>query len=232
MTRAHLKNLSFQEQPQVQVQETQQIESVIEQKEEVEERNEVQEQIECQSYVAEVSSQTIVTTTTMTSTTSEEVVTFEELAADATGEPVNETLVEEEAKSEEVSVLSSAFAEQLANVQSQLMALSHLPRTIQSTLDDITKQLQSLIPPSKLKQKSTEPEIRVEEAATTTTETSEGNFQLRFLIKGINNTSRGLSINRDSSARRADVGNDSRIRLKARRGNGRDDDYSRRTKHG
>lgn len=104
----------------------------------------------------------------MTSTTtSEETVTFEELAADATGEPVNDVLVEEETKSEEVSVLSSAFAEQLANVQCQLMALSHLPRTIQTTLDEITKQLQTLIPPAKLKQKSVEPEIKVEEAEVT-----------------------------------------------------------------
>lgn len=117
--------------------------------------------------MAEVSSQTIVTTMT-TTTTSEETVTFEELAADATGEPVNDALVEEEAKSEEVSVLSSAFAEQLANVQCQLMALSHLPKTIQTTLDEITKQLQTLIPPSKLKQKSVEPEIKVEEAEVTT----------------------------------------------------------------
>lgn len=116
--------------------------------------------------MAEVSSQTFVTTMTST-TTSEETVTFEELAADATGEPVNDVLVEEETKSEEVSVLSSAFAEQLANVQCQLMALSHLPRTIQTTLDEITKQLQTLIPPAKLKQKSVEPEIKVEEAEVT-----------------------------------------------------------------
>lgn len=121
--------------------------------------------------MAEVSEQTIVTTTT--TTTTEESVTFEELAADATGEAVNEILVEEEVKSDEVSVVSSAFAEQLANVQCQLMALSHLPKTIQSTLDEITKQLQSLIPPSYLKQKSLEPEIKVEEAAAVT---SEGNL--------------------------------------------------------
>lgn len=113
--------------------------------------------------------------------------TFEELAADATGEPVNDVLVEEETKSEEVSVLSSAFAEQLANVQCQLMALSHLPRTIQTTLDEITKQLQTLIPPSKLKQKSVEPEIKVEEAEVTTA-TCEGK---RFEIESVN-TSRGL----------------------------------------
>lgn len=110
------------------------------------------------------------------STTCEETLTFEELAADATGEPVNEVLLEEESNSEEVSVVSSAFAEQLANVQSQIMALSHLPKTIQSTLDEITKQLQSLIPPSKLKQKSVEPEITVEEA----TVTSEGNLKCKL----------------------------------------------------
>lgn len=77
-------------------------------------------------------------------------------------------------------MLSSAFAEQLANVQSQLMALSHLPKTIQSTLDEITKQLQSLIPTPKLKQKSVEPESK---AATTNEEkvvTNEGDFSLTF----------------------------------------------------
>lgn len=95
--------------------------------------------------------------------------TFEELAAEVTGEPVNEDLAAEEVKNqeEEISIVSSAFAEQLANVQTQLMALSHLPKTIQSTLDEITRQLQSLIPPSKLKQKSNEPENRVEEVAVT-----------------------------------------------------------------
>jgi len=107
-----------------------------------------------------MSSETIITSTEMT-TTSTEVVTFEELAADATGEAVNEELIAEEIKSQsdEVSIVSSAFAEQLESVQSQLMALSHLPKTIQTTLDEITKQLQSLIPTSKLnKQKSVEPE--------------------------------------------------------------------------
>ena len=120
------------------------------------------------------------------------------MAAEATGEPLNNELITEEVKSQEdeVSVVSSAFAEQLANVQTQvsvpqkemlirvlryklflliqLMALSHLPKTIQSTLDEITKQLQSLIPPSKLKQKSLEPEpeIKVEE----TIVTNEGKF--------------------------------------------------------
>lgn len=154
--------------PQVQVQETQQTESVVEYQEEIVEENEVQEQIECQTYVAEVSSQTVVTTTT-TTIVSDETVTFEELAADATGEPLNEDLIAEEAKTleDEVSVMSSAMAEQLANVQTQLMALSHLPKTIQTTLDEITKQLQALIPPSKLKQKSVEPETKEEEAAAT-----------------------------------------------------------------
>lgn len=120
--------------------------------------------------------------------------------------------MEEEVKSEEVSVLSSAFAEQLANVQCQLMALSHLPKTIQSTLDDITKQLQSLIPTSKLKQKSVEPEIKVEEAEVTTA-TCEGESRL---IESVN-TSRGLllisssfpSFDRDSRARRAGNRDDS-----------------------
>lgn len=94
--------------------------------------------------------------------------TFEELASEVTGEMLNEELAAEEVKSqEEVSILSSAFAEQLANVQTQLMALSHLPKTIQSTLDEITKQLQSLIPPSKLKQKSIEPENKMEEMTVT-----------------------------------------------------------------
>lgn len=116
---------------------------------------------------------------TTTTTTCEESVTFEELAADATGEAVNSDLAAEETKSQEdeISVVSSAFAEQLANVQTQLMALSHLPKTIQSTLDEITKQLQSLIPPSKLKQKSAEPEIKVEEVSVT----SEGNLNVNFL---------------------------------------------------
>ncbi|CAG9802844.1 unnamed protein product [Chironomus riparius] len=131
----------------------------------VEERHEeeVQEivQVQEQQFTTEMSSETIITSTEMTSTTTTELVTFEELAADATGDAVNEELVAEEIKSQsdEVSIVSSAFAEQLENVQSQLMALSHLPKTIQSTLDEITKQLQSLIPTSKLyKQKSVEPE--------------------------------------------------------------------------
>jgi hypothetical protein len=83
-----------------------------------------------------------------TTTTTTETLTFEELAAAVTGEEINEDLVADEIKSQsdEVSVVSSAFAEQLSSVQSQLMALSHLPKTIQSTLDEITKQLQSLIP--------------------------------------------------------------------------------------
>jgi hypothetical protein len=106
-------------------------------------------------------------------TTSEETLTFEQLAAEAMGEPINEERLEEELKAseDEASVVSSAFAEQLCNVQTQLMALSHLPKTIQSTLDEITKQLQSLIPASHQKQKSVEPEIKVEEVV----ETSEGN---------------------------------------------------------
>lgn len=84
--------------------------------------------------------------------------TFEELAADATGEAVNGKLLDDELKGseDEVSIVSSAFTEQLESVQKQLMALSHLPKTIQSTLDDITKQLQALIP---TKQKSVEPEV-------------------------------------------------------------------------
>lgn len=116
-----------------------------------------------------MSSETVVTTTTT------ETVTFEELAADATGEPINEDLVADEIKSQsdEVSIVSSAFAEQLESVQNQLMALSHLPKTIQSTLDEITKQLQSLIPTSKSnKQKSAEPENT--STAEENTKTSEG----------------------------------------------------------
>jgi hypothetical protein len=77
-----------------------------------------------------------------------------------------------------VSVVSSAFAEQLANVQSQLMALSHLPKTIQSTLDEITKQLQSLIPTPKLKQKSVEPESKATNEEKVVT--NEGDFSLTF----------------------------------------------------
>jgi DNA-binding TFAR19-related protein (PDSD5 family) len=99
--------------------------------------------------------------------------TFEELAADATGEPVNEKILEDELKTseDEVSIVSSAFAEQLENVQKQLMALSHLPKTIQSTLDDITKQLQSLIP---TKQKSLEPEIATNASVIVEQSTTEG----------------------------------------------------------
>lgn len=127
--------------------------------------------------VAEVSSETVVTTTT--TTTTETVTTFEEIAAEVTGEAINDELVAEEIKSQEdeMSIVSSAFAEQLENVQSQLMALSHLPKTIQSTLDEITKQLQSLIP-TKSKQKSAEPEN-----ASTNEEkvvTNEGDFSLPF----------------------------------------------------
>lgn len=193
-----INNFHFQEPSQVQVQETQQTETVIEQTEETVEQNEVHEQIECQSYSTEVSSQTFVATSTTTTTTCEETVTFEELAADATGEAVNVDLAAEETKSQEdeVSVVSSAFAEQLANVQVQLMALSHLPKTIQSTLDEITKQLQSLIPPSKLTQKSVEPEIKVEEV----TVTSEGNVNFSFLNRKSKQISRTL-VDRHSSAR-------------------------------
>lgn len=126
-----------------------------------------------------MSSETVITTTTVETTTTESL-TFEELAAAATGEKVNDELVADEIKSQEdeMSIVSSAFAEQLENVQSQLMALSHLPRTIQSTLDEITKQLQSLIPTTKQKQKSAEPE------SNTTNEekvvTNEGDFSLPF----------------------------------------------------
>jgi len=133
------------------------------------------EQVESYSVseVSVVQQQQTTTMTSTTTTTTEEFVTFEELAADATGEEANEELITDELKSDEVSVVSSAFAEQLANVQTQLMALSHLPKTIQSTLDEITKQLQSLIPPSKLvKQNTAEPENKSEE----TTVTSEGEY--------------------------------------------------------
>lgn len=120
--------------------------------------------------------ETFISSTIITSTA----VTFEEIAAEATGESANEELLAEEMKSQsdEVSVVSSAFAEQLANVQTQLMALSHLPKTIQSTLDEITKQLQSLIPTPKSNQKSVEPESKAtdEEKAVT----NEGDFSLPF----------------------------------------------------
>ncbi|CAO1388389.1 unnamed protein product [Diamesa serratosioi] len=131
-------------------------EEIIEQKQEC-----LYEQQEMHSYVAEVSSQTIVTTETRT----EENVTFEQLAADASYEEIIEETINEEQKKEEdeISEVSSAFAEQLANVQTQLMALSHLPKTIQSTLDEITKQLQQLIPPMKVKGKSVEPEMKSEQ---------------------------------------------------------------------
>lgn len=117
------------------------------------------EQQEMHSYVAEVSAQTIITSQTRT-----EDVTFEQLAADASYEEIIEETINEEQKIEEdeVSQVSSAFAEQLANVQTQLMALSHLPKTIQSTLDEITKQLQQLIPPMKVKGKSVEPEMKAQ----------------------------------------------------------------------
>lgn len=161
------------------------------------EQGEVQEQIECHSYAAEVSTQIFTTSSTTTTTTCEETISFEELAADATGEAVNSDLIIEEVKNQEdeISVVSSAFAEQLANVQIQLMALSHLPKTIQSTLDEITKQLQSLIPPSKLKQKSLEPEIKVEE----TIVTSEGKLNTSFLKRKCKHNSRTF-IDRNSSA--------------------------------
>ncbi|KAG5681342.1 hypothetical protein PVAND_010787 [Polypedilum vanderplanki] len=143
----------------IQVQQVQ--ETVVEErKEEKEENVQVQEQI---STTTETHSEsTFVATSTVTTTTTESL-TFEELAADATGEEINEDLVADEIKSQsdEVSVVSSAFAEQLSSVQSQLLALSHLPKTIQSTLDEITKQLQSLIPTITTKakeEKSNEPE--------------------------------------------------------------------------
>lgn len=132
--------------------------------------------------VAEVSSETVVstTTTTTTTTTTETAVTFEELAAEVTGEVANEELIAEEIKSQEdeASMVSSAFAEQLANVQTQLMALSHLPKTIQSTLDEITKQLQSLIPTPKSKLKSVEPESKTTDEEKVVT--NEGDFSLTF----------------------------------------------------
>lgn len=55
---------------------------------------------------------------------------FEELAAEATGEPLNEELIAEEVKSQEdeVSVVSSAMAEQLANVQVQVACSSLSPK--------------------------------------------------------------------------------------------------------
>lgn len=74
---------------------------------------------------------------------------FEEIAAEVCG---NENGHTEETAEDEISEVSSAFAEQLSSVQTQLMALSHLPKTIQATLDEITKQLQQLIPTNKRKQ--------------------------------------------------------------------------------
>lgn len=125
----------------------------------------------------EFSMETFITTTTTTTTA----VTFEEIAAEATGECANEELLAEEIKSQsdEVSIVSSAFAEQLVNVQNQLMALSHLPKTIQSTLDEITKQLQSLIPTPKSLQKSVEPEI-CKASDGEKAVTNEGDFSLPF----------------------------------------------------
>lgn len=129
------------------------------QEELIQQQDYMYEQQEMHSYVAEVSAQTIITTQTRT-----EDVTFEQLAADASYEEIVEETINEEQKNEEdeVSEVSSAFAEQLANVQTQLMALSHLPKTIQSTLDEITKQLQQLIPPMKVKGKSVEPEMKAQ----------------------------------------------------------------------
>lgn len=162
-------------------QEVEQVEEVITKEEEI--------------IVAEVSSETVLTTTTTTIT---ETVTFEELAADATGEVASDELVAEEIKSQEdeISIVSSAFAEQLENVQSQLMALSHLPKTIQSTLDEITKQLQSLIPTTKLKQKSAEPE------SNTTNEekvvTNEGDFSRTFPLSFTQTPTRLHTLKRDA----------------------------------
>lgn len=71
-----------------------------------------------------------------------------------------------EENNDDTSQVSSAFAEQLYNVQNQLLALSHLPKTIQSTLDEITKQIQQLIPPGKFKMVVQEEEPAVEVATT------------------------------------------------------------------
>lgn len=124
----------------------------------------------------EMSMETFITSTTTISTA----VTFEEIAAEATGESANEDLLAEEIKSQsdEVSVVSSAFAEQLANVQTQLMALSHLPKTIQSTLDEITKQLASLIPTPKPTPSAVEPEKKASDEEKVVT--NEGDFSLPF----------------------------------------------------
>lgn len=84
---------------------------------------------ETHSYVAEVTTHTTVTSSTTCETTCETVTSFEELAAEVTGEPLNEELIAEEVKSQEdeVSVVSSAMAEQLANVQVQV---AYAPATL------------------------------------------------------------------------------------------------------
>lgn len=148
------------------------------QEEVIQQQDYLYEQQEMHSYVAEVSSQTIVTSQTRT----EENVTFEQLAADASYEEIIEETINEEQKNEvdEVSEVSSAFAEQLANVQTQLMALSHLPKTIQSTLDEITKQLQQLIPPMKVKGRSVEPEMKAQ--IETQMAANDGNTNSTFVL--------------------------------------------------
>ncbi len=78
---------------------------------------------------------------------------------------LEETNEEKNAEEDEISVVSSAFAEQLTSVQTQLMALSHLPKTIQATLDEITKQIEQLIPANKRKQASEEPTSAAEEGS-------------------------------------------------------------------
>ncbi len=144
-------------------------------------------QNEQQEVIIEEEQAIVAITTSTTTTIVEESLTFEKIAADVTGEErIDDELVAEEIKSQEdeVSIVSSAFAEQLESVQSQLMALSHLPKTIQSTLDEITKQLQSLIPTTKSKQKSAETESNA--ANEEKSVTNEGDFSLPFpVVRGV-----------------------------------------------
>lgn len=96
----------------------------------------------------------------------EECTSFDELIEEQNIAAEEAKKAEENMQNDDTSVVSSAFAEQLYNVQNQLLALSHLPKTIQSTLDEITKQIQQLIPPGKFKMVVQEEETTVETATT------------------------------------------------------------------
>lgn len=70
---------------------------------------------------------------------------------DKIGECENGSHQPENDPEEILSVSDSALERQLADVQKQLEALSHLPSTIQATLEAVTKQIAEIIPAFKIR---------------------------------------------------------------------------------